>query len=79
VLGGRALCYRPSVMARHAAIGALLALAFCPALATAAGAIYPSDHFDYATKLTPDTFGNKVKESVDAGKTLFVRFIASPQ
>jgi hypothetical protein len=42
-----------------------------------AQAIYPSDHFDYSTKLTVDTFDEQVKSAVDSGKTLMVRWIAS--
>jgi len=43
-----------------------------------AHAIYPSDHFDYSTKLTVDNFDEQVKAAVDSGKTLMVRWIASP-
>ena len=39
--------------------------------------IYPSDHWDHSTKLTTNNFEGFVKEQVDAGKTLFVRWIAS--
>jgi hypothetical protein len=46
------------------------------ALALALG-IYPDDHWDYSTKMTTATFDDEVKKSVDAGKTLFVRWIAS--
>ena len=42
-----------------------------------AAGIYPSDHWDHATKLTTKNFEPFVKEAVDAGKTLFVRWIAS--
>jgi hypothetical protein len=41
-------------------------------------AIYPSDHWSFATKMTVDNFDSVVKQEVDAGKTLFVRWIASP-
>ena len=51
---------------------ALLALT-----ATVLAGIYPSGHFDTAKKLTPKNFDDHVKEQVDAGKTLFVRWIAS--
>jgi len=40
-------------------------------------AIYPDDHWQHATKLTTKNFEATVKENVDAGKTLFVRWIAS--
>jgi len=46
-------------------------------LLAVAGAIYPSDHWDYATKMTKSNFDETVKSNVDAGKTLFVRWIAS--
>ena len=42
-----------------------------------AGAIYPEDHWDYSTKMTKSNFDETVKSNVDAGKTLFVRWIAS--
>ena len=41
-------------------------------------AIYPSDHFDYSTKLTSNNFDDHVRSVVDSGKTLMVRWIASP-
>ena len=47
------------------------------ALASVASAIYPDDHWTYSTKLTSDNFEAKVTEEVDAGRTLFVRWIAS--
>ena len=53
--------------------GLVLALA----AGCAAAGIYPDGHFDYVTKCTQDTFDGYVKEQVDAGKTLFVRWIAS--
>jgi hypothetical protein len=40
-------------------------------------AIYPDGHFDRVKKCTTDNFEGFVKEEVDAGKTLFVRWIAS--
>lgn len=39
--------------------------------------IYPDGHFDIAHKMTESTFEDTVKKEVDAGKTLFVRWIAS--
>jgi len=41
-------------------------------------AIYPDDHWNYSKKLTADTFDDIVKEEINAGRTLFVRWIASP-
>lgn len=43
----------------------------------AVGGIYPDDHWSKSFKMTADNFEDKVKEEVDAGKTLFIRFIAS--
>jgi hypothetical protein len=39
--------------------------------------IYPEGHFDRVVKLTTGNFEETVTSSVDAGKTLFVRWIAS--
>jgi hypothetical protein len=47
------------------------------AIALLATGIYPEGHWDHATKLTTKNFEPFVKETVDAGKTLFVRWIAS--
>jgi len=44
---------------------------------SALASIYPDDHFSHVTKCTQDMFEGFVKEEVDAGKTLFVRWIAS--
>jgi len=49
-------------------------------LATAAVAhagIHPDGHFDRCTKLSPDNADEFVKKNVDAGKTVFIRWIAS--
>ena len=43
----------------------------------AACAIYPDDHWTYSKQLTSSNFDDYVKSQVDAGKTLFVRWIAS--
>ena len=43
----------------------------------AAAGIYPADHWSYSTRLTEGSFDEHVKTQVDAGKTLFVRWIAS--
>jgi len=52
------------------------ALAGLCCLATAT-AIYQDDHWSRATKLTVANFDETVKREVDAGKTFFVRWIAS--
>ncbi len=54
-----------------------LLLALIAVLAHAAGRMYADDHWQYATKLTNDNFDEKIKEAVDQGKTMFVRWIAS--
>lgn len=43
----------------------------------ASGGIYPDGHFDYVTKMTVSNHKDFIKQEVDAGKTLFVRWIAS--
>jgi hypothetical protein len=45
--------------------------------ATLALAIYPEGHFEKVTKCTTANFDEFVKTGVDAGKTVFVRWIAS--
>jgi len=40
--------------------------------------IYPDDHWNYATKLSSDDeYDALVQSSIDAGQTLFIRWIAS--
>lgn len=55
---------------------ALFAVALATTAAFVAG-IYPDDHWTRSTKLSVDTFDDFVKTGVDAGKTVFVRWIAS--
>jgi len=43
----------------------------------ASGGIYPDGHFDYVTKMTVANHEKVIQSNVDAGKTLFVRWIAS--
>ena len=55
-------------------------LAMALAALTAAallGGIYPKGHWKSVTKCTTSNFDGLVKEQVDSGKTLFVRWIAS--
>jgi len=54
--------------------GALLMLL----LFGATKAIYPDDHWTYAKELTVGTFKQHVQDEIDADRTLFVRWIASP-
>ena len=46
-------------------------------LSAVALAIYPPDHFTHVTKLNQDIFESYIEKNVDAGKTVFVRWIAS--
>lgn len=46
-------------------------------LVASASAIYPDDHWDYSTKLTVENYKDVIQSTIDAGKTLMVRFIAS--
>ena len=39
--------------------------------------IYPENHWDFSTELTTDNVDAFVKDGVDAGKTVFIRWIAS--
>jgi len=41
-------------------------------------AIYPDDHWTYSKELTVDNFKQHVQDEIDADRTLFVRWIASP-
>lgn len=47
------------------------------ALLACAQAIYPADHWKFSKELTSENFEDHVKSTVDSGKTLFVRWIAS--
>lgn len=59
----------------------MLASAFLVLLATfvtsKASSIYVDGHWDRCTKLTKSNFDIEVKNAIDSGKTMFVRFIAS--
>ena len=58
----------------------MAALALCLfAAAALASDMYPPGHFQRVSELTADTFDGVVKREVDAGRTLFVRWIASPK
>lgn len=41
-------------------------------------AIYPDDHWKYASALTLETFDGFIQDAIDADQTAFVRWIASP-
>jgi len=55
----------------------LSVVSFLAAATVAHAGIYPDGHWDRATKLTPDSADEFVKTNVDAGKTVFIRWIAS--
>lgn len=42
-----------------------------------AQAIYPDNHWQHSTKLTVSNFDDEIKNAVDSGKTMMVRWIAS--
>jgi hypothetical protein len=46
-------------------------------LALANAGIFPDDHWTYSTKVTTSNADSFVKENVDAGKTVFIKWIAS--
>ena len=63
---------------RNSAGARVPTMALVALTATLLAGIYPDGHFDHVTKVTDETMFNAlVKEQVDAGKTLFVRWIAS--
>lgn len=45
--------------------------------ALALASIYPENHWDHTTKLTKANVDSVIDTTLGAGKTLFVRFIAS--
>ena len=47
-------------------------------LISSIAAIYPNDHWSYSTQLTEENFESTVQTEIEAGRTLFVRLIASP-
>jgi len=57
--------------------GSVRFMALAVTAAILATGIYPDGHWKTVTKLTTSNFEPFVKEQVDAGKTLFVRWIAS--
>jgi len=52
-------------------------LAATAILLASSQAIYPDDHWSHSKRLTTSNFASVVEETVDSGKTLFVRWIAS--
>jgi hypothetical protein len=39
--------------------------------------MYPERIWEYSTKLTADNAESKIQAAIDAGQTIFVRFVAS--
>lgn len=59
-------------------MAALIVIACVLATAAIAHAgIYPDGHWDYSTELSTDNAESFVKENVDAGRTVFIRWIPS--
>lgn len=68
--------HRGSVLGRAAIL--LMSLILLTKVADT-GAIYPEDHWTYSTKISDEQhLHSLVQEEIDAGRTLFVRWIASP-
>lgn len=59
----------------------LFAVAFLVAASVARSSIYPDDHWVWsdgnAHKMAPGNFSNFITSNIEAGKTVFVRTIAS--
>ena len=65
-------------MARSKHNAAAYALLLAATLfAGAQASIYPADHWQHSTKLSTANADDFVKSNVEAGKTVFIRFIAS--
>jgi hypothetical protein len=47
-------------------------------LISSIAAIYLDDHWSYSTQLTEENLQSTVQTAIEAGRTLFVRWIASP-
>jgi len=54
-----------------------IAMALVALTASLLAGIYPEGHFDKVTKCTVANFEETVTSTVDSGRTLFVRWIAS--
>lgn len=54
-----------------------VAMAIAMLMGSAVGGIYPEGHFDVSTKLTMGNYQDVIQSTIDDGKTLMVRFIAS--
>jgi len=54
-----------------------VAISMLAAARLAQAGIYPDGHWDRSTELTTENADEFVKKNVDAGKTVFIRWIAS--
>jgi hypothetical protein len=59
------------------AVKHFLTLLLATVIASVTAGIYPSDHWEYSSKLTTSNYASKIQDEIDAGKTVFVRWIAS--
>lgn len=60
-------------------LGAALLLLLCNNQILQVQAIYPDGHFNYVHQIQDgDQLTSLISSTIDAGKTLFVRWIASP-
>jgi len=57
--------------------GVLAAVSIVVTSAGGGGNIYPDGHWERSTELNTDNVDDFVQDNVDAGKTVFIRWIAS--
>ena len=69
----------PPLLAAASAVAALAAAASVSSIpvALARPSLYPEDHWSHSTRLTEANFESTVRSEIDAGRTLFVRWVAS--
>ena len=70
----------PPLLAAAAAAAAVAALAAAVSsipVALARPSLYPEDHWSHSPRLTEANFESTVRSEIDAGRTLFVRWVAS--
>jgi len=61
----------------RAAMAAVSLVALLAGAQVVGASIYPDNHWEHATKLTASNADGFVKDNVDLGKTVFIRWIAS--
>jgi hypothetical protein len=57
----------------------LLIFSLLPTVVVLVSAIYPDDHWNYSTQLTKQNFESHLQSEIDNGRTVMVRWIASPR